>query len=280
VRLVSRMKRARVLYRQRGLKWLIVAALGEIPLLPRLFSLMANLAYAITPTPFVALAGVHSNQLWPERRDALQRVARQFLNKPCDALEIGSWMARGSTQIWMSMLAPGSSLLIVDAWRPYFAAGEIDKAASQINSLQHVALNVALKEIYKRESRQGLSISLVRAKSSAFLPLLKEKSFDLIYIDGSHYYADAKRDMQEAKRLIRAGGLICGDDLDFPANEELIRLARENIAIDLLILPDGHAIHPGVLLAVTEEFQSVHCEHGFWWVEPKVDRNSGKNPVG
>ncbi len=50
--------------------------------------------------------------------------------------------------------------------------------------------------------------------------------------------------------------------------KELVELARKNKDRDLVILPDGTAFHPGVMLAVAEEFPGVHCENGFWWVEP------------
>ena len=110
-------------------------------------------------------------------------------------------------------------------------------------------------------------MSLVRAKSKIFLPLLKDQSFDLIYIDGSHYYLDAKRDMREAKRLLKPGGLICGDDLGAAPRDDLIALARNNIGSDLLVLL-MHVSSPASMLAASEEFERVNCENGFWWVNP------------
>jgi predicted O-methyltransferase YrrM len=264
MQLTSKIKRARLLYGERGLKWLAVSVLGELPILPSIFTKLANIA--MPSGPFVALAGVHSNQLWQERRGSIRRVAQQFLTKPCDALEIGTWMGKGSTQIWLQTLPAGSSLMLIDAWRPYIAEDETTTATAGMDSLHHVAINATLKEIYKTEAT--LPVSLVRAKSTAFLPLLKDRSFDLIYIDGSHYYIDAKRDMREAKRLLRPGGLICGDDLDTAPRDDLIALARNNIGSDLLVLPDGSAFHPGVMLAASEEFERVNCENGFWWVDP------------
>jgi predicted O-methyltransferase YrrM len=263
-RLAAKLKRARLLYGERGLKWLMVSALGELPIIPSIFVKLAN---ATLPSGLlVAMAGVHSNQLWQERRASINRVARQFLTKPCDALEIGTWMGKGSTQVWLQTLPAGSSLMLIDAWRPYIAEGEAMAATAGMDSLHHVAINTALREVYK--SAANLAVSLVRATSKAFLPLLKDRSFDLIYIDGSHYYLDAKSDMQEAKRLLRPGGLICGDDLDTAPRDDLIALARQNLDGDLVVLPDGTAFHPGVMLAVSEEFERVNCENGFWWVDP------------
>lgn len=273
VSISAKLKRARLLYEERGLRWLAVSVLGEVPMLPTIFSKLANLT--MPSGPLVALSGVHSNQLWKERHGTVSRVARQFLTKPSDALEIGTWMGKGSTQIWIQTLPPGSSLTLVDAWRPYIADGETTKATSGMDGLHHVAINSALRESYKADDK--LAISLVRAKSDTFLPRLKDQSFDLIYVDGSHYYNDAKRDMREAKRLIRPGGLICGDDLDTEPRDELIALARENIGKDLLVLDDGSAFHPGVMLAASEEFQNVRCENGFWWIEPNAPTGFDKS---
>jgi predicted O-methyltransferase YrrM len=261
----SKAKRARLLYQKRGLKWLVVSAIGELPLAPAIFARIANF---IPASPFVALAGVHSNQLWEERRASIFRVTRQFLTGPCDALEIGTWMGQGSTRVWLEILPSGSSLTLIDAWHPYVDQSETTAATAQMDRLHHAAVNSTLREIYRAEAEGRVSVSLIRARSNVALPKIKDASFDLIYIDGSHYYADAKRDIQEAKRLIRPGGLICGDDLDTPATDELLALARENLDLDLVILPDGNAFHPGVLLATSEEFEHVDCENGFWWIEP------------
>jgi predicted O-methyltransferase YrrM len=95
--------------------------------------------------------------------------------------------------------------------------------------------------------------------------MLRDRSFDLIYVDGSHIYGDVKRDLEQASRLIRPGGLICGDDLDQAPTADLLAIARQHLEDDTHVLPDGSAIHPGVMLAVTEAFGDVRSEGGFWW---------------
>lgn len=39
-----------------------------------------------------------------------------------------------------------------------------------------------------------------------------DKTFDLIYIDGSHNYADVKLDLYEAWKVLKPGGLLMTDD--------------------------------------------------------------------
>ena len=184
---------------------------------------------------------------------------------PASVLEIGTWMGRGSTQIWLQALPPGSSLLLVDAWRRYIADESVG-ASARMDNLHHVAINSTLEQAYRAEAERGISVQVVRAPSWSFLPMLKDKSFDVIYIDGSHYYQEVKKDFIEAKRLIRDGGLICGDDLDLEPTPDLIKLAREHIDIDFVVLPDGRGIHPGVMVAVSEELPHVEVEKGVWWL--------------
>jgi predicted O-methyltransferase YrrM len=203
--------------------------------------------------------------LWADRKEVVDRVAREFLTKPSNVLEVGTWMGKGSTQVWMELLPPGSSLTMLDMWKQYVATGEQVGATARMDSLHHVAINSTLRSVYDAESDGRLAISLIRADSKSFLPLLNDGSFDLIYLDGSHYYADVKADLQQAKRLIRGEGLICGDDFDLPPTPELIELAKKQIDRDFVLLDDGRAFHPGVMLAVTEELTSVQCESGFWW---------------
>jgi predicted O-methyltransferase YrrM len=285
----AKIKRAYLLYQQRGLAWLLNGVLGALPLAPRLFPKLAPFAPSAVRNSFVFLSGVCADQLWGERRAVLARLAQQNLSpsmnsapigarnefgagggkgcgntSPASVLEIGTWMGRGSTQIWLQALPPGSSLLLIDAWRRLHRSRE-RRSIAQMDNLHHVAINSTLEQIYRAEAERGISVHVVRATSQSFLPMLKDKSFDVIYIDGSHYYQDVKKDIIEAKRLIRNGGLICGDDLDLEPTPDLIKLAREHIDIDFVVLPDGRGIHPGVMVAVSEELPHVEIENGVWW---------------
>ena len=265
----SKIYRAISLYKLRGMKWFVISVMGELPLFSSLFGKLANMIQSTkAPIFFSGLGGIHSNQLWFERRAALGRKAAEILKGPAKVLEIGTWFGKGSTQVWLSTLHPGSSMMLIDSWRAYFSKAVASGAARRMDSMHHVAINSTLNEVYKFESQRELEIQVVRAESKSFLPLLKDDLFDVIYIDGSHYYEDVKKDIQNAKRLIRKGGLICGYDFDLLPTNELIELARKSLELDLLVLPDGTAIHPGVMLAVVEEFKDVRSENGFWWIDP------------
>jgi len=270
---LSKIKYASQLAKKRGWRWVAVSAIGELPYIPGLVGRLANSMCAQTPGFLVALAGVRANQLWADRKQVMERVAREFLTKPSNVLEVGTWMGKGSTQVWIQLLPARSSLTVLDLWKQYVASNEQIGATARMDSMHHVAINSTLRSIYRAESEGRLAISLIRADSKSFLPLLNDNSFDLIYLDGSHYYADVKADLQQAKRLIRDGGLICGDDLDLAPTPELIELARTRTDQDFVLLDDGRAFHPGVMLATVEELKSVQCENASGGIAMIADCN-------
>ncbi len=57
-------------------------------------------------------------------------------------------------------------------------------------------------------------VRLIKDFSGRALPWFADSSFDLIAIDGDHSYEAVLNDLRGARRLVRDGGLICGDDHD------------------------------------------------------------------
>ncbi|HEX3654342.1 MAG TPA: class I SAM-dependent methyltransferase [Pirellulales bacterium] len=273
MRLISqKLQRAILLTKKRGTGWLIRSILAELPLLPGVLIALARLASGLhIPRFLVSFSGVHTNQAWGERAHKLKEVTRAFANhKPIDLLEIGTWFGEGSTASFFEALPEGSNVVLVDPWRPYSSEpdkrGAPSSCSTKMGGVPHIAINSTLKRIYEIETTRNLTATLVRSPSEEFLPRLKDRSFDLIYIDGSHYYDAVKRDIHQAKRLIRNNGLICGDDLDMHPTAELLKRARQHLDQDLILLEREQAVHPGVLVAVAEEFERVNLHEGFWWI--------------
>jgi len=107
--------------------------------------------------------------------------------------------------------------------------------------------------------------------------------FDFVYIDGSHYYKDIKKDTENYYDLIqiRKGyrGFFCGDDLEFSYkdllsknlfNEKKVnKLIKDNLTNDQIKFK-GEYFHPGVTKALHEFSKKykkkVHNEKGFWYL--------------
>ena len=112
---------------------------------------------------------------------------------------------------------------------------------------------------------ENIEITPIRGTSDSVLPTLKDNNFDLIFIDGSHHYADVLQDMTESGRLLKIGGIICGDDLELQLSQCDAEFALENKKSDFILDPKSKAhFHPGVTLAVGEYFGDVSCFSGFW----------------
>lgn len=105
--------------------------------------------------------------------------------------------------------------------------------------------------------------------SSNILPHLRKKYFDIIYIDGSHYYEDVLRDIRLADELLVDGGIMCGDDLEMQISDVGREVAEQNKSVDFLITnPNaGTGLHPGVALAVDEFFGRVSALRGYWHMQ-------------
>jgi predicted O-methyltransferase YrrM len=114
-------------------------------------------------------------------------------------------------------------------------------------------------------SRENVRVTPIRGSSHDILPTFKNNTFDLIYIDGSHQYADVLSDIVESAKLLKNGGIICGDDLElqlFQCDQEFV---ENNKTADFIKeTKSGESFHPGVTLAVAEYFGDVSNFAGFW----------------
>lgn len=140
----------------------------------------------------------------------------------------------GSTNIWLNQLKPGSTLCLVDPWRPYASKEDLTedigydyKNMDDLSTDAFLSTYLNVKRFQNERADRGLKINTIRAEAKDFLPLLKDDVFDFIYIDGDHKYENVKNDIVHAKRLINKKiGVICGDDLDKVPTDELVELSK------------------------------------------------------
>ena len=87
------------------------------------------------------------------------------------------------------------------------------------------------------ESVSSPQITLIRRSSDD--SYFAANTFDLVYIDGSHYYQDVCRDIQLALKILKPGGIVCGDDLEIQLSKETVALARLRSDEDYVRNSDG-----------------------------------------
>ena len=196
--------------------------------------------------------------------------------RPLRILEIGSW-AGHSTLTWAEAIGKferTGSVLCVDPWGRYLAAGDVKgggayqamDAATDLDLIYTLFLhNIGFADPAAR-------VDHIRGRFDDVAPYLGDGQFDIVYIDGSHYYADVVHDIAQAKRLVRDGGLICGDDLEHQLADVDPGFVKANIAKDYARDPKGRGMHPGVTLAVAEAFGRVADYSGFWIMRREGER--------
>ena len=210
----------------------------------------------------------------PRRKGRLQAlvsyVARQRPSSPINIIEIGSW-AGASAIAWAKALdrhGRDGTIVCVDHWRKY-----LDTRLNVEPIYRVMDASVDDDAIYKlfrhnlRASGVADRVIEMRGSSRDILPRLASESFQIVFIDGSHTYDDVLSDIQDGKRLVCDGGIICGDDLEIHANDcdpEFLTRASAD-AQDYCQDPrTGVFFHPGVTRAVHDVFGTVSALDGLW----------------
>lgn len=189
-----------------------------------------------------------------------------------EILEIGSW-AGASAISWafaLKKLGCKGRVTCVDAWLPYFDP-EREKTG-HYERMTHAAQKGLIFTLFQHNVKSSGLANMIEAKvgkSRETLPKLRRRGFHVVYLDGSHTLEDVSFDLREAKRLVRAGGIVCGDDLELQVKDlhpaEVETAARSGQ--DYLSSSNGRGYyHPGVTLAVFREFGEVSTWDGFWAV--------------
>jgi predicted O-methyltransferase YrrM len=198
------------------------------------------------------------------------KIGREHPARAVNILEIGSW-AGGSAVIWGTGLqrysSRGGKVLCVDSWRAYFQQEEI-KAPRAYADMENAMASGEIVLLFNHNIKSSGLDSFVlsaRGRSAEVLPLLAPGTFDLVYVDGDHAYSAVKSDIENAKRLVADGGILCGDDLEMEADAVDEANAGANKERDFICDPrTGQWFHPGVTLAVSESIGGVASWDGFW----------------
>jgi len=207
-------------------------------------------------------------------------------------LEIGSW-AGASAVTWAKSiqdLGREGKVICVDQWQPYFDEG-------LENAPHYRAMNEAAEDnkIFKlflhnlRTTHVSHMVDYLIGDTGTVLLKLPNSEFDIVYIDGSHVFDIARTDVKEAKRLIRDGGIVCGDDLELQRTEVDDEEHRAAVGLKKDFVYSSKAAayyHPGVTEAVALEFGEVSSWEGVWaarklgsqWAKVEVDTATVQTP--
>lgn len=187
-------------------------------------------------------------------------------------LEVGSW-AGASTITWARAirdLGLSGSVHCVDIWEPYF---DLEANKAEIYEKMNRAANhgVIFQEFRRNIAAAGVEdiVTVTKGNSRDVLPILPQDSYQIVFIDGSHLYADIYSDIVQAKRLVANDGIICGDDLELLVGAVDWEAHRQKLSDNVDFAEDpstGVSYHPGVSQAIADAFGGVSVWDGLWAV--------------
>ena len=188
-------------------------------------------------------------------------------------LEVGSWAGASAITFGAVIQELGiadGQIVCVDPWEKYFVE---EDSSFHYKSMNAAVVTEEIQALFRhnvKACRLEEMMHVRKAFSREALPEMENDSFDLVYIDGSHKKEEALYDLQQAKRLVKSGGLICGDDLELlkpQIDPEAHQVALEK-SLDFVADPrSGIKYHPGVTEAIAAVFNDVWQKYGFWCVE-------------
>jgi hypothetical protein len=131
--------------------------------------------------------------------------------------EVGVW--KGDFSQLLTEVVKPRALYLIDPWLIPSNNRQVlqrDKVGFSLNIRgAPVSHQNDLDEIHqhvKNRFQRTPTVQVIRSKSEDAVEHIKNASLDWVYIDGSHYYEDVKKDLQLWTPKLRTGGILCGDD--------------------------------------------------------------------
>lgn len=167
-----------------------------------------------------------------------QAVLEPFRNKEATFLEIGVFEGRSTRWLMECVLVhPQSRLHYIDTFE-----GSPEHTTSDVAGLEDRFLRNLAPFLDKLVGHKGRSAERLRE--------LALGKFDFIHVDGSHTATDVLFDACLSWPLLKAGGLLCFDDYEWPAFADPRQCPK--LGID------------GFLTTMVGRFQLVHKGYQVW----------------
>lgn len=138
----------------------------------------------------------------PQPRDFLVRA----LPKHAVGCEVGVY--RGDFSDRILRIARPRELYLIDTWDAAHTTGSrLDAQEGHDERYRFVC------ERFARETARE-TVKILRETSEEASRRFREGQLDFAYLDGDHSYEQVRKDLSAYYPLIKAGGILCGDDYD------------------------------------------------------------------
>ena len=165
-------------------------------------------------------------------------------------LEVGSWEGRATVWIAENLAAEQDAMITcVDTWQ----GGEEHDPNEMSGVFARFSANMSALADNQKEKGRNILIRAIRTKSSQGLAELihEERTFDFIYIDGSHIARDVLIDACMAWTMLNDKGIMVFDDYMWAGSPLLLH--RPKPAIDAFTSIFGQelmVVHNGYQVAI------------------------------
>ena len=162
---------------------------------------------------------------------ALYEVVRLLPEGPVTVVEIGSWKGRSTIALGLAVMARGSGrVFAIDPHNgeKLTGTGPLEPGSTPIPTLDEFHTNIARAGVEPVVETLVTASHLARARFA-------DQSVDFLFVDGSHLYADVRRDIEDWASALKDHAVIAFND---PSDPGVYRALRE------LILRPGPFVGP------------------------------------
>ena len=137
-------------------------------------------------------------------------MIRETVGEPTSGAEIGVF--KGDMAVALRESFPTCDLLLVDPWQAWFPGDSYYDKHKRTGKLKKIDWDAIYKEASTRLHKAGGTNRISRTTSKWAAKVAENESFDFVFIDANHNYADVKNDIELWLPKVRPGGLISGHD--------------------------------------------------------------------
>ena len=170
---------------------------------------------------------------------------------------MGSWCGDSSLILGKIAKENNGHLFCVDWWKGNVGI-ELEDIASKVDVYSY---------FWKRMCDEGLEdvVVPIRARSDVAAEILKEHTFDFVFIDADHRYEAVMQDIKSYSHLVKMnGGILCGHDCEGRISDYDMDFLQAGKDLDYY-----ETVHCGVVLAVGSIFQKYSINYSMWGVRAK-----------
>jgi len=186
---------------------------------------------------YVSFAQQHAHAMIP-------KVVKMLGGPPRFVIEVGSFIGSGIVHAWapLAKLHPQGIVLSMDPWLGDVnmrVLGPFIQPMKFKHGIPQIALTFMRRMIHMNLSQHVIPLPLPSLVGARLLEVSR-LTIDFIYVDSAHEHGETYVEAAVFLKLLRIGGLLCGDDYDvFPAVKADIDRFALDFNLQLIFISPG-----------------------------------------